>query len=208
MALLLKLYEDSPSPRHIKQIADVLREGGIVIYPTDTIYAIGCDLHNVKAIERLARIKGIRREDAKFSFICHDLSLLSTYTKPISNEVFRLMRSVLPGPYTFILEASNQVPKIVQRKRSQVGIRIPDNAIARAIVEELGHPVMSTSVHDPDEVIEYTTDPELIYEKYMDLVDIVIDGGYGDNQPSTILDCTGEEVIVVREGKGPVDHLL
>jgi tRNA threonylcarbamoyl adenosine modification protein (Sua5/YciO/YrdC/YwlC family) len=208
MALLLKLYEDSPSPRHIKQIADVLREGGIVIYPTDTIYAIGCDLHNVKAIERLARIKGIRREDAKFSFICHDLSLLSTYTKPISNEVFRLMRSVLPGPYTFILEASNQVPKIVQRKRSQVGIRIPDNAIARAIVEELGHPVMSTSVHDPDEVIEYTTDPELIYEKYMDLVDIVVDGGYGDNQPSTILDCTGEVVIVVREGKGPVDHLL
>jgi len=206
--MLLKLYEESPSPRHIKKVAEVLAGGGVVIYPTDTIYALGCDLHNMKAIDRLARIKGIRKEDAQFSFICHDLSQLSDYTRPLSNDLFRLMRSLLPGPYTFILEASNNVPKIVQRKRKQVGIRIPDNAIARAIVEELGHPIMSTSVHDPDEVIEYTTDPELIYEKYQQLVDIVIDGGIGDNQPSTIIDCTGPRFEILRIGKGPVDDIL
>lgn len=206
--MLLKLYEESPSARHIKRAADTLREGGIIIYPTDTIYAIGCDLYNTRGLDRLARIKGMKRNEARFSFICHDLSQLSDYTKPISNDVFRLMRSLLPGPYTFILEANNNVPKNVQRKRKQVGIRVPDNNITRAIVAELGNPIMSTSIHDTDEVIEYTTDPELIYEKFRDQVDLVINGGYGDNQPSTVIDCTGEEVIILREGKGPVEDIL
>lgn len=206
--MLLKLYEDSPNERQIQKVVEVLRNGGVIIYPTDTIYALGCDLHSIKAVERMARIKGIRKEEAHFSFICHDLSQLSDFTKPITNEVFRLMRSLLPGPYTFILEANNNVPKIVQRKKKQLGIRIPDNNIARAIVRELGNPIMSTSIHDTDDIIEYTTDPELIYEKFRDVVDLVIDGGYGDNQPSTIIDCAGGEIVVVREGKGPISEIL
>jgi tRNA threonylcarbamoyl adenosine modification protein (Sua5/YciO/YrdC/YwlC family) len=206
--MLLKIYEDNPSSRHIKQAADTLREGGIIIYPTDTIYALGCDLYNLKAIDKLAMLKGLRREEARFSFICHDLSQLSDYTKPISNDLFRLMRQLLPGPYTFILDANNNVPKIVQRKRKQVGIRVPDNSITRAIVEMLGNPIMSTSIHDTDEIIEYTTDPELIYEKFRDQVDLVIDGGYGGNQPSTVLDCTGGEIVVTRAGKGPVEDIM
>jgi tRNA threonylcarbamoyl adenosine modification protein (Sua5/YciO/YrdC/YwlC family) len=181
---------------------DCVRKGGIIIFPTDTIYAAGCDIYNSRALDRLAQIKGIKKEKANFSFLCHDLSQLSDFTKPINNEVFKLMKSTLPGPYTYILNANNNVPKIFHSKKKTVGIRIPDNSIINEIIRELGNPIASTSIHDEDEIIEYTTDPELIHEKFLNRVDIVINGGYGDNEPSTIIDCTGSEILVVREGKG------
>lgn len=200
--MLLKIHPDNPSPRSINTVVECLNDGGVIIFPTDTIYALGCDIYKPKAIERVAQIKGIKKEKANFSFLTHDLSQLSDFTKPISNEVFKLMKSTLPGPFTFILNANNNVPKLFQSKKKTVGIRIPLNNIPTEIIRELGNPIMSTSVHDEDEIIEYTTDPELIYEKFINLVDIVIDGGYGDNEPSTIIDCTGPEVLIVREGKG------
>ncbi|HOI87662.1 MAG TPA: L-threonylcarbamoyladenylate synthase [Lentimicrobium sp.] len=200
--MLLKIYPENPSPRHIRTVVECLMDGGIIICPTDTVYGLGCDIFKSKAVERIAQIKGIKAEKANFSFICHDLSQLSDFSKPISNEVFKMMRKNLPGPFTFILDASNNVPKLIQSKKKTVGIRIPDNSIPVEIVRELGHPIMSTSIHDEDEIIEYTTDPELIYDKYKNLVDIVIDGGYGDNEASTVIDCTGVEPLIVREGKG------
>ncbi|MFA6950006.1 MAG: L-threonylcarbamoyladenylate synthase [Lentimicrobiaceae bacterium] len=200
--MLLKIYPENPNPRHIRMIVECLMDGGIIIYPTDTVYGMGCDIFKSKAIERIALIKGIKPEKANFSFICDDLSQLSDYSKPIANDIFRLMRNNLPGPFTFILNASSNVPKLIQSKKKTVGIRIPNNTIPIEIVRELGNPIMSTSIHDEDEVIEYTTDPELIYEKYSKLVDIVIDGGYGDNEPSTVVDCTVAEPIIIREGKG------
>jgi len=200
--MLLKVYPENPNPRHIHTVVECLMYGGIIIYPTDTVYGLGCDIFKSKAVERIALIKGIKAEKSNFSFICDDLSQLSDYSKPIPNEVFKLMRKNLPGPFTFILNASNNVPKLIQSKKKTVGISIPDNNIPRVIVKELGHPIMSTSIHDDDEIIEYTTDPELIYEKYSNLVDIVIDGGYGDNEPSTVIDCTGPEPLIISEGKG------
>lgn len=200
--MLLKIYPQNPNIRHIRMVVECLMDGGIIIYPTDTVYGLGCDIFKPKAIERVALIKGIKPEKANFSFICNDLSQLSDYSKPINNDVFRLMRNNLPGPFTFILNASNSVPKLIQSKKKTVGIRIPDNNIPIEIVKELGNPIMSTSIHDEDDIIEYTTDPELIYEKYSNLVDIVIDGGYGDNEPSTVVDCTGDEPVITREGKG------
>jgi len=200
--MLLKIYPENPNPRHIRMVVECLMDGGIIIYPTDTVYGMGCDIFKSKAIERIALIKGIKPEKANFSFICDDLSQLSDYSKPIANDIFRLMRNNLPGPFTFILNASSNVPKLIQSKKKTVGIRIPNNTIPIEIVRELGNPIMSTSIHDEDEVIEYTTDPELIYEKYSKLVDIVIDGGYGDNEPSTVVDCTVAEPIIIREGKG------
>lgn len=202
--MLIRIYPENPNPKQIRQVVDCLCNGGVIIYPTDTIYGIGCDIFNPKAVERVKKIKGIKGDKVNLSFICHDLSHLSDYTKPISNPIYKMMRSMLPGPYTFILEANNNVPKIFKNKKKTIGIRVPDNEIIRMIVEELGNPIMSTSVHDSDDVIEYTTDPELIHEKYIDLVDMVIDAGYGDNEPSTILDCTSGEVEVLREGKGPI----
>lgn len=200
--MLLKIYPENPNPKQIRLVTECLMDGGIVIYPTDTVYGLGCDIFKSKAIEKIAQIKGINAAKANFSFICNDLSQLSDFCKPISNDVFKLMRNNLPGPFTFILSANNNVPKLIQSKKKTVGIRIPYNSIPVEIVRELGHPIMSTSVHDDDEIIEYTTDPELIYEKYQNLVDIVIDGGYGDNEPSTVIDCTGDEIVIVREGKG------
>ncbi|MBK6962749.1 MAG: threonylcarbamoyl-AMP synthase [Bacteroidales bacterium] len=200
--MLLKIYPENPNPRQIRLVIECLMDGGIIIYPTDTVYGIGCDIFKSKAIERIAQIKGINASKANFSFICNDLSQLSDFCKPISNDVFKLMRKNLPGPFTFILNANNNVPKLIQSKKKTVGIRIPDNNIPLEIVRELGHPIMSTSVHDDDEIIEYTTDPELIYEKFQNLADIVIDGGYGDNEPSTVIDCTLDEIVIVREGKG------
>ena len=185
-------------------VVECLNDGGVIIYPTDTIYGLACDILKSKAFERIAQIKGVRKDKANFTFIFTDLSQLSEYTKPISNEVFRLMRNSLPGPYTFILNASSNVPKIFQSRKKTLGIRIPENNIPLEIVKELGHPIMSTSIRDDDEIVEYTTDPELIYEKYKDIVDIVIDGGPGDNVPSTIIDCTGIEPLMIREGKGEV----
>lgn len=200
--MLIKIHAKNLSSRQIKTVVECLYDGGIIIYPTDTVYGLGCDIFKSKAVEKIALIKGIKKEKANFSFICHDLSQLSDYTKPISNEIYKLMKTSLPGPFTFILNANNKVPKLFQSKKKSVGIRIPDNNIISEIVKELGNPIMSTSIHDEDEIIEYTTDPELIHEKYKNIVDIVIDGGYGDNEASTIVDCTTDEIMILREGKG------
>ncbi len=205
MGTYIKMYEEFPNPRHIRKVCDVLREGGVVIYPTDTVYGLGCDIYHTKAVEKIARLKSINPEKAKFSFIVSDLSHLSNYTKFVNNEIFKLMKSSLPGPYTFILHANNNVPKILKNKKKTVGIRIPDNQIILEIVRELGHPILTTSIHDADEVIDYTTDPSLIYDNFKYKVDVVIDGGYGGNVPSTIIDCTGEEPLVIREGAGVID---
>ena len=200
--MFLKIYPQNPNPKAIQQVATCLRDGGIVIFPTDTIYGLGCDIYKPKAVEKIISITGDEKKKTTLSFICHDLSHLSDFTPPIENNIFKAMKRALPGPYTFILNANNHVPKMIHGARKTVGIRIPDNDIIRAIVQELGHPVFSTSVKDDDEIVEYTTDPELIYERYGDLVDIVIDGGYGDNNPSTIVDCTSGNIEVIREGKG------
>jgi len=200
--MLLKIHPDNPNPRYIQTVLDCLNDGGIIIYPTDTVYGIGCDIYKTKAVEKIALIKGIKKEKANFSFICSNLSHISDFTRPINNEVYKMMKRNLPGPFTFILEANNKVPKLFQSKKKTVGIRVPDSNIINEIVQKLGNPIMSSSVYDEDEIIEYTTDPQLIYEKYGHLVDIVIDGGFGDNLPSTIVDCTQDEITVIREGKG------
>ena len=200
--MFLKLYNENPNERDIRRVVDVLQQGGVIIYPTDTVYGLGCDITNVKAVEKVARIKGIDIEKSNFSFICSDLSHLSYYARPISNQVFKIIKKNIPGPFTFILEGSSNVPKYFKGKKKTVGIRVPDNNIIRDIVRELGNPIVSTSIHDDDEIIEYTTDPELIYEKFRDIADLVIDGGYGELVPSTIVDFTGEEPIIVRKGKG------
>jgi tRNA threonylcarbamoyl adenosine modification protein (Sua5/YciO/YrdC/YwlC family) len=207
-AELIKLYPENPDPRKIQKIVDILRSGGVIIYPTDTVYGMGCDIHNLRAIERIALIKGIKVKKHNFSFICYDLSNISEYTRALSTPVFKMMKKTLPGPYTFILEANNNVPKILNSNKKTVGIRVPDHSIPRLLVKELGSPILTTSIKDEDDVIEYSTDPELIFEKYRDLVDIVIDGGYGNNVASTILDCTGDEIEIVREGLGPVDDIF
>ncbi len=205
MATLIKLYEDNPNERAVQQVVECLQDGGIVISPTDTVYGIGCDIYNQKAFEKLCHLTSKKKEKSNFSFICYDLSHLSEFAKPLDNSVFKLMKSVLPGPYTFVLEANNQVPKFIQKKKT-VGIRVPDNNIIRTIVQKLGHPIMNASIKNHDDVLEYITDPELIYEHYKDLVDIVIDGGYGDYTPSTVINCT-DGIELVREGKGVVDFL-
>ncbi len=199
--MLVKLFNENPNLREILKIVDVLRKGGLIVYPTDTVYGLGCDITNAKAVEKVARIKNVKVEKNNFSFICSDLSHISDFTKPISNSVFKLMKKNLPGPFTFILEANNNVPKYFKGKKT-VGIRVPDNNIIREIIRELGNPILSTSVHDEDEILEYSTDPELIHEKYKEIAEIVIDGGYGDFIPSTIVDCTTDEIVIVREGKG------
>jgi len=204
--MLVKLFNENPNPRDIRKVVDVLRDGGLIIYPTDTVYGLGCDITNSKAVEKVARIKGVKVEKSNFSFICSDFSHLSVYTKPIPNTIFKLIKKNLPGPFTFILEASNNVPKYFKGKKKTVGIRIPDNNIIREIVAELGNPILSTSIHDEDEILEYTTDPELIYEKYQDIADVVIDGGYGELIPSTIVDCSEDEIKIVREGKGILEY--
>lgn len=208
MAEFIRLYEENPDPRRVRQIVEVLRNGGVIIYPTDTVYGMGCDISNQKAVEKICRIKGINPKKHNFSFVCADLSNISQYTRVITKPVFKLMKKGLPGPFTFILEASSNVPKILHSNKKTVGIRVPNHGVPRAIVEELGQPILSTSIHDEDEIVEYSTDPELIFEKYQNLVDVVIDGGYGSNVPSTILDCTGDEVIVVREGLGLLEEIL
>ncbi|OQX81636.1 MAG: threonylcarbamoyl-AMP synthase [Bacteroidetes bacterium 4484_276] len=203
--MLLKIYPENPSQRQVSMVVECLNDGGIVICPTDTVYGLTCDIFKSKAIERIARIKGIKPQKANFSFICHDLSQLSDFTKPINNNIYKMMKRALPGPYTFIVEANNTVPKYIQNKKKNVGIRIPDNNIPVEIVRQLGHPIMSTSIHDEDDIVEYTTDPELIYEKYQDIVDIVIDGGYGGNEASTVINCVNNELEIVREGLGSLD---
>jgi tRNA threonylcarbamoyl adenosine modification protein (Sua5/YciO/YrdC/YwlC family) len=204
MAEFLKIYEDNPNEAAIKKVVDVLRNGGLVIYPTDTVYGIGCDITNSRALEKLAKIKGVKLEKANFSFVCSSLSNISDYVKQIDTATFKILKRALPGPYTFILPGNNDLPKDFRKKKT-VGIRVPDNNIAIQIVEMLGNPIVSSSIHDEDEVIEYSTDPELIFEKWQNQVDIVIDGGYGENIASTIIDLTGHEPIIVREGKGDVN---
>ena len=206
MAQFIKIYEDKPNEAAIAKVVKVLKDGGLVIYPTDTVYGLGCDITNTKALERIAKIKGVKLEKANFSFICHDLSNLSDYVKQLDTATFKLLKRALPGPYTFILPGNNNLPKEFKKKIT-VGIRIPDNNIALEIVRQLGNPIVSTSIRDDDDVVEYTTDPELIFEKWQNLVDMVIDGGYGDNKGSTIIDLSGDEPIVVREGKGSLDIL-
>lgn len=201
MAELIRIYEENPNPKEIRKVVEVLRKGGLVIFPSDTVYALGCDITNTKALEKVARIKGVKLEKANFSFICHDLSNLADYTRQLSSGTFKILKRSLPGPYTFILPGSNTLPKVFKNKK-EVGIRVPANNIAQALVKELGNPIISTSIKDEDEVLEYTTDPELIFEKWQNLVDIVVDGGHGDNVASTVIDLTGDEPEVIREGKG------
>lgn len=200
--MIIKIHPVTPSERLILQVVDLLKNGGIAVFPTDTVYGLGCDITKPKAIEKVAQTKGIKIEKANFSFIFHDLSQLSDYTRPLSNAVFKLMKHYLPGPFTFILEANSNIPKLFRSKKKTIGIRIPDNNIIREIVKRLGNPVLTTSIHDEDEILDYTTDPELIHEHYLNQVDVVIDGGYGHNQPSTVIDCSGEEPLLIRQGLG------
>jgi tRNA threonylcarbamoyl adenosine modification protein (Sua5/YciO/YrdC/YwlC family) len=206
MAQFVKIYNDNPNEAALKKVVEVLRNGGIIIYPTDTVYGLGCDITNAKALERVAKLKGIKLEKANLSFICYDLSHISDYVKQIDTSTFKLLKRALPGPYTFILPGNNDLPKVFKNKKT-VGIRVPDNNIIRSLVNTLGNPIISTSIHDEDEVLEYFTDPELIFEKWQNHVDLVIDGGYGDNTPSTVIDLSGYEPVVVREGKGSLDIL-
>ena len=203
--MLLRLYTENPNARHIRKVVDVLEAGGIIIYPTDTVYAMGCDIKAHKAIEKIARLKGQNPDNPDLSIIFRDMSQLSEYTIIYDDNIFRLLKRNLPGPFTFIVKANNQIPRLFKNKKKTVGIRIPDNSIVHEIVKELGRPIITTSIHDPDEIIEYTTDPELIEEKFRDFADIIINGGYGKNDPSTIVDCTGDEITIVRQGLGQLE---
>lgn len=207
MGQFIKIYEDKPNEAAIAKVVKILKDGGLVIYPTDTVYGLGCDITSTKALEKIAKIKGIKLDKANFSFVCHDLSNISDYVKQIDTPTFKLLKRLLPGPYTFILPGNNNLPKEF-KKKTTVGIRVPDNSIALEIVRKLGNPIVSTSIYDEDEVLEYSTDPELIFEKWQNIVDLVIDGGYGDNQASTIVDLSqGGEPIIVREGKGSIENI-
>ncbi|NOY48330.1 MAG: threonylcarbamoyl-AMP synthase [Chlorobi bacterium] len=204
MAEFIKLYEENPNPREIEKVIRVLKNGGLIIYPTDTVYGLGCDITNNKALERIAKIKGVKIEKANLSFICHDLSNLSDYVKQIDTSTFKVLKRALPGPYTFILPGAKTLPNVFKKKKT-VGIRVPNNNIALEIVKQLGNPIISTSIRDEDEILEYTTDPELILEKWGNLVDLVIDGGYGGNEASTVIDFSGDEPEIIREGKGSLE---
>ena len=202
--MLLRVNPDNPQSAGIHRAVECLKNGGVIIYPTDTVYGIGCDIHQPKAIERICKIKGIDPQKANLTFICHDLSHISDYAKHIDNTVFKLMKKSLPGPFTFILEASNNVPKLLRNNKKTVGIRVPDNPICKELLQWLGNPILSTSVHDDDDLMEYITDPEEIHSKYENLVDVVIDGGFGHNVASTVIDCTGDEPFVIRQGAGEI----
>ncbi len=204
MAQYIKLYEKNTSEKDLEKVVKVLKDGGLIIYPTDTVYGLGCDIKSTKALEKVARLRGVKLEKANFSFICHDLSNISEYATQINANTFKILKRNLPGPYTFILPGSNNLPKVFKKKKT-VGIRVPDNSIARSIVQHLGNPIISTSIKDEDDIIEYTTDPELIFEKWEKHVDLVIDGGYGDNVASTVIDLTGEDPLLIREGKGSTE---
>lgn len=204
MAEFVRIYEENPNPKEIERVVRVLKQGGLIIYPTDTVYGLGCDITNIKALEKVARIKGVKLEKSNFSFVCHDLSNLSDYVKQIDTATFKILKRALPGAYTFILPGSKSLPNPFKRKKT-VGIRVPDNNIALDIVKQLGNPIISTSIYDEDEILEYTTDPELILEKWDKLVDLVIDGGYGGNEASTVIDLSDGTPVVVREGKGDLD---
>ena len=206
MAQLIRIFEENPNEREIERVVQVLKQGGLIIYPTDTVYGLGCDITNTKAMEKVAKLKGVKLNKANFSFICHDLSNLSDYVKQIDTPTYKILKKSLPGPFTFILPSNTNLPKSFKGKKT-VGIRIPDNNIIRELVKALGNPIVSTSIYDEDDLLEYTTDPELIFEKWQNNVDIVINGGYGGNIPSTVVDLSDGEVVVIREGKGDADEL-
>ncbi|WP_129713965.1 L-threonylcarbamoyladenylate synthase [Pedobacter sp. SYP-B3415] len=206
--MLIKIYPENPNAKSIDQAVEILRKGGLIIYPTDTVYGLGCDIRNQRAIEKICRIRGLKPEKANLSFICYDLSHIADYIKPIDNATYRVLKKALPGPFTFIFNANNNVPKLLSSNKKTVGIRVPDNNIAREIVRTLGNPILSTSIKDDDELIEYSTDPELIHEKYADQVDLVIDGGFGGNEASTVIDCTTGDFEIIREGKGDLEAYL
>ena len=203
--MLLRIYPENPNQRHIRKVADVLEAGGIIIYPTDTVYAMGCDIKAHRSIEKIAQLKGLNPDNPELSIIFRDMSQLSEYTLIRDDNIFRLLKRNLPGPFTFIVQANNQIPRLFKNKKKTVGIRIPDNRIVHEIVKELGRPIITTSIHDPDEIIEYTTDPELILEKYRDFAEVIINGGYGKNEASTIIDCTGDEIKILRQGLGELE---
>lgn len=204
--MLIRIFSENPNQKHIRKIVDMLEDGAIIIYPTDTVYAMGCDIKASKSIEKIARFKQLNPKNPDLSLIFHDMSQLSEYTIIRDNTVFKLLKRNLPGPFTFIVQANNQIPKMFKNKKKTVGIRIPDSNIILELVRELGRPIITTSIHDPDEIIEYTTDPELIYEKYSDFADVVIDGGFGNNEASTVVDCTGDEFEIVRQGLGILEQ--
>ena len=206
MAQFIKIFEENPNEREIEKVVKVLKQGGLIIYPTDTVYGIGCDITNTKAMEKVAKIKGVKLNKANFSFICYDLSNLSDYVKQINTSIFKILKRTLPGPYTFVLPGNNNLPKAFKNRKT-VGIRIPNNNIIRELVKQLGNPIVSTSIYDEDDLIEYTTDPELIFEKWANRVDVVIDGGFGGNKPSTVVDLSEGEIVVLREGKGSIADL-
>ena len=204
--MLKRIFNENPNEKKLDSIVKCLHNGGIIIYPTDTVYALGCDINNKTALERIAKIKGVKLKDANFSLVCFDLSELSKYVKQINRRTFKFLKRIFPGPFTIILKGTNKIPKIFCYKKKTVGIRIPNNNIARQIVKKFGNPIVSTSILDEDNIIEYSTDPELIHEKYKDIVDVVIDGGFGTNVASTIVDCTDEnDFKIIREGKGKID---
>ncbi|MBQ19788.1 MAG: L-threonylcarbamoyladenylate synthase [Vicingaceae bacterium] len=203
--MLIKIYSENPDEKRIQQVIDVLKKGGVIVYPTDSVYSMGCDMANKRAVEKMAQLKGVKLEEANFSLICYDLSNISEYTVQFGTDIYKMMKRALPGPYTFILNANKNIPKLFQSKKQTIGIRVPDNNIARTIVNQLGNPMLSTSVHDDDEILEYTTDPELIHERYDGQIDLVIDGGFGNNEASTVIDCTGETPEILRQGIGVVD---
>ncbi|HSQ46975.1 MAG TPA: L-threonylcarbamoyladenylate synthase [Lutibacter sp.] len=207
MSELIKIYNENPNEREIDKVVKILQKGGLIIYPTDTVYGLGCDITNTKAMEKVAQLKGLKLDKANFSFICYDLSNLSDYVKQIDTPAYKILKKALPGPYTFILPSSTSLPKAFKNKKT-VGIRIPDNNIIRELVKKLGNPIVSTSIYDEDDLLEYTTDPELIFEKWGNKVDIVIDGGYGSNIPSTVVDLSEGEITILREGLGSVEALL
>ena len=206
MSKLIKIYNENPNEKAIDSVVRVLRNGGLIIYPTDTVYGVGCDITNTKALEKVALLKGQKLSKSNFSFICYDLSNLSDYVKQIDTATFKVLKRNLPGPFTFILPGNSNLPKAF-KKKSTVGIRVPDNNIIRELVKKLGNPIVSTSIYDEDDLIEYTTDPELIFEKWRSKVDIVIDGGFGGNIPSTVVDLSDGEMVIIREGKGEIDNL-
>lgn len=205
--MILRIHPDNPQPRELQKVVDILKGGGVIIYPTDTVYGLGCDITNKKAVERIAKLKGLKPEKANLSIICYDLSHISDYAKLSDNRVFKIMKRALPGPFTFILEASNNLPKAFTNKKKTIGIRVPNHNTPRELVRLLGNPIVTTSIRDEDDIIEYSTDPSLIYEKFEHLVDCVIDGGYGNQIPSTIVSCLDGDLEIVREGLGDVNML-
>ncbi len=204
--MLIYIPPDNPNSTNLRIVLECLRDGGVIIYPTDTVYGMGCDINRPEAVERICTIKKINPKKANFSFICYDLSHISDFTKHVDTPIYKLMKKTLPGPFTYILQANNKVPRLFKSKKKTVGIRVPDNDICREIVNELGNPLMSTSIRDEDNIIKYTTDPEIIYENYKNFVDVVIHGGYGKNEPSTVVDCSDGNITIIRQGVGNLDE--